>query len=354
MTLQILNQGLVSEDALWEAVLTDFGVPRLKVARGYFSNLVQEDVPLLVEAFKYWQNYVEYMLIVGENQFTGEKIPLAVKCSKRGNDVFARRLDKKLSFLNQYSDIKFFDVSDFDKGKKVYARLLWVTLTYDSKRCSLREAWRNCMKEFNLWITNLRNRWGRIGALRFIMPFPGKEGKAYAYPHFHVVLLFEDVEFTVFPHMEKDGEGKLGLVFRIEEKDELHEQGKWHSHIDVKAISSMNGVLNYCRKYAQNQCYGDSDEAILNSAMLWLFRKQTYSLSGGFRKAFSEFIVPMQVSKVSVQKTLDGKEIPGWVWSFLGIFSASELGIEDPHVWVASISEDLANKLVESRVRRYG
>ena len=188
--------------------------------------------------------------------------------------------------------------------------------------------------------------------MRWIQAFPGQEGKAYGYPHFHLVLLFRDVEFEVFPHMESSQDGTMGLVFRIYERDELRYQGSWHSFIDVKALSSMRGVLNYCRKYAQGVAHGESDEATLNCAMAWLFRKQSYSLSGSFRGALSEFIRRMQVSKGSWQLDLDGGRIPVWVWSFLGVFSAGELGLGDLGTWAHEISGDLAQELIESRIRR--
>ncbi|NIO36644.1 hypothetical protein GTO27_02965, partial [Candidatus Bathyarchaeota archaeon] len=321
---------LTKELKVWENILDRYGHPRLDVARNFFLPLQQEDVPLLLEAFEFWQTYDEYGLIEGENQVTGERLYLAIKCSKRGNDVFASRLKRKLGFLRKWSDVKFFSLKDFNTHKTVKTRLLWVTLTYDSKKCSLHDAWLDCMQEYNLFITNLRNKYGKIDVLRFIQPFPSSEGAAFGYPHFHLVLLFQEAEFEVFPRFEADSEGKNSLVFRVKEKYEIEAQGKYHSFIDVKALKSARAVSNYVVKYAENVAYGESSKALINSAVMWLYRKQTYSMSGSFRRSYHDLMVTKQGSKV--QLMLDGAPLEEWVWSWRGVRSGASMGAQG--VWL--------------------
>lgn len=326
-------------------VVDDKGRPRLSFARAYFLPMGQENVPLLNEVFKFWQNYAEYLLLKGENVSSGEKLFLAVKCSKRGNDVFARRLDRKLGFFKHVKGVKLFDPKDFGTDRSVATNLLWVTLTYDSKVCTIHEAWKNCMKEYNAFITNLRNRYGKIDVLRFIQPFDDDTGDAYGYPHFHLVLLFKETKFSVFPHLEENSEGSLQLRYRIQEREEVKAQGKWHSFVDIKALSSVGATVNYCRKYAQNVCYGSSEKAVLTCAMLWLYRKQTFCMSKGFRENFLEFMRAMQGSKVSnIQTTLDGDVVEDWVWSCHGVRSSLEVGANGE--WILSLEEDCFHRLV--------
>jgi len=333
-----------------EEILDRFGNPRLKQARHHFLPLNQDAIPLLTECFEFWQTFDEYMILKGENVITGKVLYVARKCSKRGNDVFASRLKKSLGFIQSMDDVEFFNVRQFDVKKNVRTRLLWVTLTYDSKRCLLNEAWENCMKEYNLWITNLRNKYGHIDVLKFIQPFPDAKGQAYGYPHFHLVMLFRDHEFSVFPRLEANSEGKMQMNYRIKEKFEVQDQGKWHSFIDVKALSSARAVMNYCKSYAQNVCYGDSEKAILNSAILWLYRKQTYSLSGGFREKYAEFIRTKQGSKAQMMLNLGpsgewtleiGGVLEEWIWTFVGIRSVPNDG-----EWFKSLSHDEFCKVV--------
>ena len=322
----------------------DQGRPRLSCARHYFlPNLEQKDVPYLVEGFEAWKKYHEYLLIKGENRVNGKKLFLAVKCSKRGNDVFSRRLDKRLGFLRALKGLRLFRPEDFKPNRKVKTNLLWLTLTYNPV-VSLGTAWKNCMEEWNLFITNLRNRYGQIDVLKFVEAFPDERGQAYAYPHFHVVLLFKEASFEVFPRME--GQKRLSLVYRVQEKRELEAQGKWHSFIDVKALSSGKALGNYVRKYCQKTHYGDSQGALTSQAMLWLHRKQTYSMSSGFKAKFFDLIRDKQGSKpCRAQKTLSGELLEDWVWTFHGVRGFEEVGV-DPQVWVKSLEEAKFHLLV--------
>jgi hypothetical protein len=211
-----------------------------------FRPLKQDQILDLIEAYRNWRDLDEYLLLLGRNRFTYELKHLGVRASKRGNDVYSYKLSKRLGFFNQLKGHLFFNHDSFKSGDPVYSNLLWVTLTYHSKRSNLNEAWLNCETEFNRWITNLRNRYGKIDVLKFKQAFPDPQGEAYGYPHFHVVLFFRDHKFKVFQQILEDDDGKLKLVYRIKEKNQLHTQGKWHSFIDVKAINSLSSVVNYC------------------------------------------------------------------------------------------------------------
>jgi hypothetical protein len=349
------HEQLRSQELSWEilmAITSPFGQVRLGKVRDFIPVVHQDQLEFLQEIYLKWVSQDEWMLLKGTYFETGEQQHLAVKCSKRGNDVFNRRLDQKLGFLSRLGLKKkdFFSLEDFKPHKRVMAQLLWFTLTYDSNRCSLHESWINVSEEFNLFMTNLRNKYGKIQVLKFIQGFPG-QGPARGYPHFHAILLFEEANFQVFPHWESREDGSEELAFRIHEKDELADQGKWHSWVDVKALKSMSSAVNYCRKYGQGTYDVVSEEgqvneeALMNCSMNWLYRKQTYSLSSRFHEALSDLIEHLQGSKV-FQARLDGSEaIPLWSWEFLGVRSHEELEkcgldppgwtleVEDPNVW---------------------
>jgi hypothetical protein len=335
------GEGEPSSITEWEAfhdLLDDRGNPRLSCARSLFLyDLDQEAVPLLAEAFRFWRDHAEYLLLKGENRVNGKELFLALKCSKRGNDVFSRRLDQKLGFLSRMEGIQMFTPEDFKPNKVVRSNLLWVTLTYNPALGSLKKAWETYMEDWNLWITNLRNRYGKIAVLRFSEAFPDQNGEAFGYPHIHAVLLFKEAQFKVFPRMEEGRDGKLGLVYRIQEKFEVESQGRWHSWIDVKALSSGRALGGYLRKHTKNTHYGDDQGALVTQALLWLHRKQTFSMSSGFRENFLDLIMTMHDSKTSwAQKTLDGQLLDDWIWSCHGVRSAGEVGV-DPGIWVVSL-----------------
>lgn len=340
-----------SSDGYWflNELLDRWGRPRLDMARDFFSNLCQKDIPYLIKGFKAWRDFHEYLLLRGENRVNGKEVFLAVKCSKRGNDVFSRRLSRKLGFLGKMEGITLFKPEDFKANRVVRSNLLWVTLTFNPALCNLKTAWKNYMKDWNLWITNLRNKYGKIDVLRFSEAFPNKKGSAYGYPHIHAVLLFKESNFRVFPHMEEGKNGALGMVYRIGERDELKSQGKWHSFIDVKALSSGRALGGYLRKHTKNTHYGDSQDALVTQSLLWLNRKQTFSMSSGFRKSFLDLIKTMYDSKVHfAQKTLDGRVLEDWIWSCYGVRSFLELDC-DPYVWVKSLSCEEFQKLTSDR-----
>lgn len=301
--------------------------PRLNNARGILLN-DNINVTGLIQVYEKWRDYDEFLILHREKSAGFEQKTVAVKCSKRGNDVYGARTKKRLQFLKQAENLVFFTAKDFDCEKVVKTRLLWVTLTWDSNLCSLKGSWESSQYYYNLWITNLRNKYGKIDVLRFPQASPDKQGSAYGYEHLHLVLLFEDKEFTVFPSMNE----KCELAYRIEEKDELATQGKWHSFIDVKAISSMDGVYNYAVRHYVNAGFGPSEEAILNNALCWLFGKKSYTVSGGFRERYAEYIRALRNSKAkNAQIDLNGL-VHCQKWVLVGIKSVFELCIAYPEL----------------------
>jgi len=168
--------------------------PRLAYAKSYFMDNSEEDPDLegLEDFYVDWRNYDEYMVIQKQTESlktTGEvdKETFAIKCSKRGNDVYWWRVDKRLRFLYELEDKVLFNPHASVKSSNV----LFATLTYDVNRCSIRAAWENIGEEFNNWVRNLRKKYGRTSYLR------GWEASKKGYPHIHVLMVFHDYSFNV-------------------------------------------------------------------------------------------------------------------------------------------------------------
>ncbi len=96
-------------------------------------------MPEIVERYEEWVADVRYMIL---SRWDGAKNEVfAVKCAKRGNDVYRWRVYRRFQGLSSRADeLVFFNPRD--RGVKK-TNALWVTLTYDVKRCSFKEAWRN-------------------------------------------------------------------------------------------------------------------------------------------------------------------------------------------------------------------
>lgn len=336
-------------------LLSSEGKPRLAVAHRFFRRGKNEDQELLESLYVYWRDLTEFMVLRHESMnmktWASEWDYVAVKCSKRGNDVYASRVKRRLNWLSNTENVQFFDVSDFSTVKKVFTSALWITLTWDTKRSSRLEAWEKEISfDFNRFISALRRKYGRISALRTW------EASAQGYPHVHAVLLFHDAKFSVFPHLAKDEEGKEKLTFRISEKAQI--ASYWHSHVDVQAVSSTKKLFNYVRKYqTKTLLASDSPKGVSTMSLMWLFRKRGFSVSGDFRARLHDLIRTLHNSNMEmVQSRLDGSLEETSPWVFVGVFTAVEIGIHSDR-WTAHLNKEQILRVLEkeSRLpRRYG
>ena len=301
-------------------LLSESGKLRLKPAQRYF-NENDNYFPLLPQLYDAWRNESEYLVF--KHSFEGKTSYIALKCSKRGNDVYNARIKRRFGFFNKnIPDLKFFSTNPdaFKTDKKIKSKLLWVTLTWNTRLFSIRNAWkREISQEWNRFITALRRRYGKIEVLR------SWEATDRGYPHIHAVLWFQDPkkgEFTVFPHYsEKEGR----LQFRIQEKGEF--ESLWHSFVDVEAISSMKKMANYVLKYQLKVNEGKEDQGSGSNtlAFMWLFRKRSYACSRELQRKFLDSIEVLHNSNMGN----DGE------WEFLGVFSGRDLGLNGE--WMAGV-----------------
>ena len=310
--------------------------------------------------FSYWRDLAEYILIrkrwVGKGHKDDEY--LALKCSKRGNDVYQRRIQTRFRWLNQkIPDLKFFEIKDFQVRKAVKTSLLWVTLTWDPKRGDRVHAWENLGSDFNRFISALRRKYGKLSCLRVW------ESYESGFPHVHAVIMFEEAEFTVFPHYEAE-EGKL--TFRIHEKDQISDL--WHSFVDIQAISSLSSVFTYLKKHQEKIILGlsgsiqdaraspkdpkvgfdlENIKGLRTLFLCWLFRKRSFSVSGDFRKVLSDLISHLHNSNMEMRQVdLDGNIVLEWECDFLGVFTGKELGIPSG-IWAKRLEEAEVSRILE-------
>lgn len=250
--------------------------PRLSRARDLLEDFSYSDVGLerILGFYEEWVNHNEALLLlkttlkpncVEDHEF------IAVKCSKRGNDVYVSRVNSRLGVLLDPHNVKngvFFDIHANVKK----TRMVFVVLTFDPKHTSLYDGWFNVGTDFNRWITNLRGKYGRISYFRTY------ESHLSGFPHINVILYFHDHEFNVF---RKNGK------WRIEEKPEF--EHAYHSNVDVQAVRTLSDAMRYISKditktYHENQgCIDDVKKQMLTLALCWVFRKKSFSLGGSLR-----------------------------------------------------------------------
>lgn len=293
--------------------------PRLYMVRDFYFKGYKDIDNLrgLTQFYKIWRDTHEYGLIknIKENRI------FAVKLSKRGNDVYQRRVERRFgAFELPEGDIEFFPFTKYNPLVDV----IFVTLTYNTSRCSRRDAWENIGKEFNVWISRLRKKYGRIEYVR------NWESTERGYPHTHGCLIFKDHKFRAFKTLDE----KLQFVWRLKAKKDLAKG--YHSFIDVKAVRTYSSVIRYLRKRAVTGSEKNDDPgADLTLSLCWLFRKRAYAISKEFRLRVADLISKLHNYSLT-QVTLEGLKVKEWEW--LGIIEGSRLGL-DPNIWCHELSK---------------
>jgi hypothetical protein len=258
-----------------------------------------------------WKNFDECIVLQRQTdnlRMKGdvEKETIAVKCAKRGNDVYWWRVWKRLKSIYKLKECTFFD----PHSNRKLSNILFVTLTYATKKTTISDAWQNIGEDFNKWIRNLRKKFGRISYLRCW------EASKRGYPHVHVLMIFHDYAFTIaFSQSRKS-------KYRIQEKKVFEKS--WHSFVDVQAVRKLRQGIRYITKYLSKSKYQNQTRT-LGLALCWLFRKRSFAVSGNFHEIL---YAKIETKPRLIQTDLLGHEIDlKVIWVFIGIFPADKLGI---------------------------
>ena len=257
---------------------------------------------------------------------------VAVKCSKRGNDVYRSRVKNRFVGLSHKAEkLEFFNPKDRNNEKTTCA--LWTTLTYDTKLRSYNEAWEQIGIEFNNFMAFVRSNFGKVSCCRVFESFEN------GYPHIHCILLFQEYNFSVF----RDAKGQ----FRVHGKEIIAEG--WHSNVDIKAMSSLAGGFSYLKKYLLKGIdFEKADSKGLKTlALCWVYRKRAFAVSGSFRKALTDLITQLHNSnKPTAQTTLLGEIIPEEKYALLGFANEKDLEIEED-TWFTILNSKQIDRLTD-------
>jgi len=271
----------------------------------------------LLTVYREWRDTPEYFVIADIHPITFSRTYKAYKCSKRGNDVYNYRQNQRFRELGMISEEcgnePIFDIN----ASQPKTNLLFVTLTYDTKLCDRVLGWDNISEEWNRYISAIRKKFGKVHVFRVW------ESSMKGYPHIHALMLFDTASFDVFEHWNKK---KSKSQYRIRQKNQFSKS--WHSNVDVLAVNSVRGSINYLSKYLRKVHSGElrNDWALAN---MWVFRKRSYSLSGNFLNALKRIRLDLRRLRNSnrvprIQTDLEGnRKNPNRV--FCGIFSLDEI-----------------------------
>jgi len=247
-----------------------YGMYRWHLIRSaYDRDVIGED--FVTDLYQDWRDTTEFFKIDGENilgEYAG--VSAFVKAAKRGNDVYKDRIRKKFSFFDELPPIDFFDDS---WGHKT-TPMLFITLTIDQKRYSIKEAYDVISQEFNRFETLLRQKFGNF------VHFRVWEAHESGYPHVHVIYYFLKRSFEVWEHWNDPGdESGIKQTWRVSNKvrDSIKQMWSMGWNLDIQGVRDTLGAFSEVKKYVTKSIW--SSKANKTNAMLTLFRKQSYHIS---------------------------------------------------------------------------
>jgi len=234
----------------------------------------------LVECYRSWRDERSYLCFHDPNK---DKFRFVLS-PKRGNYAYRvltqQRVEPRLSWLDN-ENVKNISVRQQGHGKITNA--LFITLTVDPSKIlgNRKVAWEYVQSHYNAFITAFRKAYGKTYAMKVF------ESQKNGFPHVHLFIMTKR-EWAVKLHS-----GKNGLSYRLKsrrEKDGVAK--KWSmGFVDVEAVASRGGegseggespIKNYIFKdLLKSVARSDPDHRDeLTLALNWLFRKQSYSISG--------------------------------------------------------------------------
>jgi hypothetical protein len=303
---------------------------------GYLRKLAERgvyDFEDIIEKYEGWVLDHRYMVMAHEREAwkedAGQFEYVAVKCAKRGNDVYVSRVDFRLYGLGLH-----IPNVDFDFEKHPYTNIIFITLTYDTKLCSFDVAWKNIAVEFNRWKANIRKKFGDFSVFRCFEAFEN------GHPHIHLIAVFKEQYFNVFKSYEQGKDGKMHKVWLIKEKEFF--EPYWHSWTKIKAVYNLKGGLEYLKKYIMKcaEYQHNDNKGKITLAMCWVFRKKAFYVSGQFRKALSDLIGYLCTSKTrKIQLNLLNEKLSPNPWKVLGFIGASLLDF-DVEIWTFKLTAE--------------
>jgi hypothetical protein len=310
---------------------------------GYLRKLAEQGIYAkeeIVSAYEAWLLEDKYMVLCHEREDwvsnAGVYEYVAVKCAKRGNDVYLSRVKNRLRGLGFH-----IPEVNIDFEKHPFTNILFITLTYDTNLCSFDEAWKNIGVEFNRWRANIRKKWGEFSIFRCFEAFEN------GHPHIHLIAVFKEQYFKVFKSYEQGKDGKMHKVWLINKKEFF--EPYWHSWTKIKAVYNLKGGLNYLKKYIMKcaEYQHEDHKGKITLAMCWVFRKKAFYVSGQFRKALSDLINQLCSSKTrKIQLNLLNVALKSNPWKVLGFINVYLLGFNAKE-WTFKLSLEQIQRIFE-------
>lgn len=230
-----------------------------KIRLAYFKGCI--DVDDVVSLYRKWRDQKECFMMDGFDVWGDYQVTAWGKASKRGNDVYKAELKKRFSVFDRLQPLNF---SDIFCGK---TPMLFLTLTIDSKRYGLDEAWRKVSGEFHTFLAKVQQEYGSFCILRCW------EAHESGYPHIHLLIYFKKRLFVTFNHKNK---------LRIADKHRENFTNWWSmgENVDVQGVSDTQGAFSEVQKYVTKSVFTEKGDK--TNAMVCLYKMRQFSISQHF------------------------------------------------------------------------
>ncbi|MBA7681565.1 hypothetical protein ES703_89905 [subsurface metagenome] len=261
-------------------------------------DFTQPEIDMLIREYKIWLNELLYLQF--DDEKTGETY--LIKAAKRGNLAYRNQVRNTLAErAGFFNDPKFKKLLLRNKplvsGERInpISNILFLTLTWNPNIFlgNRKRAWLTIDYFYNKFITRFRKKYGKTWVLKSI------ESTKEGFPHLHLLLICKN-SFDCFRHT-----GKNGVTYRIKEKQEIAKT--WNSFVDIVVPTHVQDVKNYIVKDILKQYERFSKrrtaQDFLSLAFCWLFRKQSYSISG-----FSRDLIVFSIIQTQVERILSSKQ----------------------------------------------
>jgi len=283
-----------------DALFSSQGITLKETREQYLSKKHISDLDLteLCKRFFVWLHQPLYLVFENDGYFEFHK------ASKRGNNIYAYQLNKRIK-----SAEKFFNSPEFEylllreeqrngfRKPTTVSNVLFVSLTHDTKTFlgDRHKAWISVEKYYNNFITAFRKRHGKCWVLKSV------ESTEKGYPHIHLLIICEN-SFEVFYHVNKENKES----WRVKKKHKISEL--WYrGFIDVQIPTSVSAVRRYITKDMLKQYFNgiQTTQGELSLALNWLFHKRSYSISNG--KMFPDLTNSLSLTQTGISSQI--KEI---------------------------------------------
>ena len=275
------------------------GNVRQKIAKAVLiGELEQDNFEELKSVYNKWRQEIDYMVIAEKShknlldQYYTHCRSFAVKCAKRGNDVYIQmRIKKRLNPLLRIDELL--------REKKIYA--CFITLTCATKQYKSKyDAWKDISHKWNRlinWVKRERKDDYYNYSERYVGFFRVFESTQKGFPHIHAILFF-----------------KREVWIPKTKLDEI-----WGAFTWIEKCRNVKGTIAYLIKYLEKSFVEESH--MLTPSILWMLGLRSFGVS---HKIF-EFIQYLLHNSNRYQITLKNTKADVNYYIFNGIHTIEDL-----------------------------